>query len=200
MGSWRLVLPTGTAAQPPPHHQREGPHWPSSPTRGLAPGVRGQQPRGCWGGRRGAWSVTAQPTASTRGLCRVPAGGSSAEGSTPHPCRGLQGSCSCRTGEWQGRAPVLFSSAWRGLPPEAHPPWLQRELGRTVAPHPSALPSLVHFFTGSRVLGKLVALQVLSRAPDSAGAERGLGKHLMYLFSHLALSLTNSCWFFSWRR
>lgn len=112
------------------------------------------------------------------GAVPVPTGGSSAEGGSPHPCRGLQGSCSWSHRERQGRAPVLFSPAWRSRPSEAHPAWLQRELGRTVAPHPSAHPSLVptgpiHFFTGSCVLGKLVSIPGAELSPGLCRSRRG---------------------------
>lgn len=112
------------------------------------------------------------------GAVPVPTGGSSAEGGSPHPCRGLQGSCSWSHRERQGRAPVLFSPAWRSRLSEAHPAWLQRELGRTVAPHPSAHPSLVptgpiHFFTGSCVLGKLVSIPGAELSPGLCRSRRG---------------------------
>ena len=140
------------------HLARLGP-WPRASRRsgpeaaGEAEGEPGQLQR-------------SQHLGAVLGSCR----GSSAEGSSPHPCRGLQGSCSWSHWERQGRAPVLFSPAWRSCPSEAHPPRLQRELGRSVAPHPSAHLSLVpagpvHFFTGSYVLGELVSIPGAELSP-----------------------------------
>lgn len=114
----------------------------------------------------------------------------------PPPLQGTAGALLLSHWGVAGLAPVLFSPAWRGTPPEAHPPWLQRDPGRTVAPIRLLTPPSFISSQGAMSSASSLALQVLSQAPDSAGAERGLGKHLMYLFSHLALSLTNSCWLF----
>lgn len=67
------------------------PAWGPGPGR---PGAAAQRLLGRPKGSQVSYSV-----ASTWGLCWVPAGGSSAEGSSPDPCRGLQGSCSWSHGE-----------------------------------------------------------------------------------------------------
>lgn len=62
--------------------------------------------------------------------------------------------------------------------------------------HP--LTSLVHFFIGSHVLGKLAGSPGAELSPGLCRSERGLGKHLMYLFS-LGIKFNQFLLAFSWK-